>query len=339
LSLEIPSFRAYVGNLLDSPAITSAVFLTTENELTGTMESHNCETPEDRTYLADLARHEMMESVQHLYAPANHPEEVWKESVLRVVHGQGLSAPHELDPRWHHILFPVSVQDRVVEERRVAAELGLSHRIEGFTVGHVHTVEDGRITAREPLSGVTLLDDDRSRVFQPDLDFFPDLPVAPLRSDARDHAPQHARIHALLNTRFIAYLHGMRRPAVLHLLASLGGTYRIRVFFGSTLDDAVDYTLGFGSTGFVAGSPDEAEVHEAYWANDLDDFLDGRCDEFSTSCRTQFPTESMRLWSFLATPMLNSALVYKRVAHHFARAAAGDSPGDWVLPLHAMPEA
>ena len=59
------------------------------------------------------------------------------------------------------------------------------------------------------------------------------------------------------------------------------------------------------------------QEQEAYWANDLEDFLDGRCDEFTTFCRKQFPVEEMRLWSCLSTPLLNSDLVSKRVQIHF----------------------
>ncbi len=39
------------------------------------------------------------------------------EHVLRLVHGQGLTAPHELDPRWQQILFPMRIEDRVMAER------------------------------------------------------------------------------------------------------------------------------------------------------------------------------------------------------------------------------
>ena len=51
-------------------------------------------------------------------------------------------------------------------------------------------------------------------------------------------------------------------------------------------------------------------------------------------CRTQFPEQEIRLQMCLATPLLNSDLVEKRLRLHFARAAAGETPGTWVLPLY-----
>ena len=140
-------------------------------------------------------------------------------------------------------------------------------------------------------------------------------------------------MEALLNTRFLPHLHGLRDPPVLHLLAAHGGSYRIRIQYGSQLDeDAQDYVLRFSARRFVAEAA-SGTPQEAYWANDLEDFLDGRCDEFSTSCRKPLPAEAMRLWASLAAPLLNSDLVRKRVALHFARASQGLSPGSWVTEL------
>ncbi|MEL6342323.1 MAG: hypothetical protein AAFV53_04275, partial [Myxococcota bacterium] len=147
---------------------------------------------------------------------------------------------------------------------------------------------------------------------------------------------QRERIRALLNVRFLPYLHGLRQPSVLHLLATYGGAYRVRVYFGHTLEDAGwDYVLSYGGRDFVEGVAEpDVFAQEAYWANDLEDFLDGQCDEFTPFCRTQLPAEQMRLWASLATPLLNSDLVIKRVEHHFQRAQQGLDPGSWVTMLY-----
>jgi hypothetical protein len=336
LSLELPRFREYVSHLMRGRGIQSAVFLSTENELTGTLEGRNCETIEEREGLAEHAMDEMLEAVQQLYQPAEEAEDLWQgEHVLRLLHGQGLTAPHELDPRWQRILFPVRIADRVRAERATAQSMGCSHRIDSLTVGCVHTVVAGRIQSTEPLPGLALLDAEESRTFDLPLAFFPNLPCAPLRYEDRDVGRQRSRVMALLNERFLPHLHGSRRPPVLHLLASYGGTYRVRVHYGHTVDEAAwDYILGYGARDFVEAEPDEDEAHEAYWANDLDDFLDGRCDEFSPFCRTQFPFKEMRLWACLATPLLNSDLVIKRVGTHFGRAKNGLTPGSFVMDLY-----
>ena len=337
LSLELPRFREYVSVLMGARSIDSAVYLTTENELTGTLESRNCATTEDRADLAEFAMDEMLDAVDQLYAPVDEPGDLWRnEHLLRLVHGQGLTAPHELDARWQRILFPVRVADRVRAEREASERAGCAHHIDALTVGCVHTIVGGRVHSKAPIPGLALLDREEQRSYDADLPFFPDLPIAPLRSDERDVRRQRSRIGALLNERFLPHLHGTRRPPLLHLLASYGGTYRIRVRYGHGVDDpAWDYALGYGAWGFVEVEPSDAEVNEAYWANDLDDLLDGRCDEFSVFGRAQIPGMEMRLWECLAMPILNSDLVAKRVRLHFERARDGLSPGSFVMALYA----
>lgn len=336
LSLELPEFREYITHLMRGPGIESAVFLTTENELTGTLDSRNCTTTEDRMDLTEYAVNEMLQAVEELYAPVEDPGDLWRaEHVVRLVHGQGLTAPHELDPRWQRILFPVTIDDRVRAERAAAERNGFVHSIDSLTVGCVHTVVAGRIQTTQPIAGLALLDRQQDRTFDVRLPFFPHGPCAPLRLDDRDVDAQRSRMLALLNGRFLPHLHGSRMPPVLHLLATYGGSYTIRLHYGHAVDKTSwDYVLGFGARNFVEVAPGEHDAQEAYWANDLEDFLDGRCDEFSTFCRTQLPHMEMRLWVCLATPLLNSDLVFKRVELHFERANRGLTPGSYVMSLY-----
>jgi L-ascorbate metabolism protein UlaG (beta-lactamase superfamily) len=335
LSLELPRFRAFLSELVHEPGLDTVVWLTTENELAGTMAARDCVTQADRVELRQAALEELHEEVHQLYAPTDDPGDLWQSKTLvRLVHGQGLAAAPEQDPRWQRVLFPVRTADRIAAERAVAEERGCRHSVAALTVGAVHTVEGGRLVERSTLPWLALLDRDEDRKYDVSIDFSPDLPWAPLRAEERDRGAQSARILAALNDRFLPHLHGQRSPPVLHLLADHGGEYRIQVHFGVSLgDEARDYVLSFGGRGFVEQAPDGAEPQETYWANDLEDVLDGRCDEFSTFWRRQLPVEAMRLWVSLATPLLNSDLVAARVERHFERAAAGMSPGSWVVPL------
>jgi hypothetical protein len=220
----------------------------------------------------------------------------------------------------------------------VAEQNGCLHRIDSLTIGHTHTVIKGRIEEREALPGLIMLDREEDRTFDGELSFFPPLPRAPLHRNPRDIPAQRARILALLNERFLPYLHGLRQPPVLHLLAAHGGAYRIRVHYGHIVGASVwDYILSYEQPSFSEASVSESTEQEAYWANDLDDFLDGRCDEFSPFCRDQFHVDQMRLWECLATPLMHSDLVKKKVSLHFERASQGLCPGSWVMAMYASP--
>lgn len=359
LSLEFPTFRAYISSLLCAPGIRSAVYLTTENELTGTLDSGKCDSLEQRQGLAEMAMDEMLASVVELYAPAEEPDDdflfedpptdLWQAAhVLRLIHGQGLTS-WDHSSEWKRILFPVRIADRVRSERAIAEANGCAHTIDALVVGQVHTIVDGKVVGHRPMEGFELLDHEEERVFDPELPFFPQIPCAQVRTDRRHPNPHDPgryqregdplqRIGELLNTRFLPFLFAARTPPVLHLLSANGGAYRVRVFTGAVeeLGLARDFVLGFGAWGFVeqavtAGSP---EPDEAYWADDLEDFLNGRIDEFTTFARLQLPTSDMRLWACLATPLFNADLVVKRVTLHFERAGEGYTPESWLVPIY-----
>ena len=336
LALDLVNFRQYISMLMRDPQLESVVYLSTENELTGTMESRNCLSFNDRQALFEYAFEELYESIYQLYQPVEDPADLWYEKkLLRLIHGQGLTAPHELDSRWQKILFPVRIADRVQAEREIAHHYGFQHRIDGLRVGYVHTIISGKIKECIPVAGLTLLDTEESRLFDHALSFFPQFPCAPLRSNTRDIPNQKNRIIELLNQFFLPYLHASRNPPMIHLLSENQGTYRIRIHYGQQIyKQAFDYILSFDNYQFVQTPPIEEAAHEIYWANDLEDFLDGHCDEFSTFCRKQFSAPYMHLWSFLATPLLNSALLIKRIQIHFERASKGKTPGSWVLAMY-----
>ena len=334
LALELPNFRQYISMLMRAPNIESAVYLTTENELTGTLESRNCRTIEQREAVRQSALSEMWESVNHLYAPVDDPMDLWQsDQLLRLVHGQGLTAPHELDARWQKVLFPVRIEDRIKPSAwSPNKRLPASHRRSDLDIAMIK----GRIEQQEALPGLVLLDHEEQRTFDGQLSFFPPLPCAPLHQNPRDIDAQRVRILTLLNERFLPYLHGLRQPPVLHLLATHGGSYRIRVHYGHTVGACVwDYVLRYEAPTFSESPVSESSEQEAYWANDLVDFLDGRCDEFSPFCRDQFPVDAMRLWSCLATPLMHSDLVTKKVRLHFERASQGLCPESWVMAMYA----
>lgn len=335
LQLDDPEFRGFISWLMREPGIETAVFLSTENELNGTVEARNCRTAEEREDLRDAAMNEMLQGVVDLYTPCDDPEDLWHGTqVLRFLHGQGLTAPQELDARWQQILFPVRIEQRVREERAAAERSGFAVQIDSLDVGAVHTIAGGSLQSKVPLPGLQLLDHEAVRRFDPATPFFPDLALAPIRGDTRNTEAQRARIRAMLDQRFLPYLHGSRQPPVLHLLSMVGGVYRIRVHYGADLDEPLDYELGFGERGFIEVPPGEEAPHETYWANDLDDMLAGRCDEFTNFCRTLFPEMEIRLWACLAMPLLNSDLVLERTRIHFERAVAGLDAGSYVRELY-----
>ena len=241
-------------------------------------------------------------------------------------------------PAGRKVLFPVRIEDRIQAERMVAAEQsGCQHRIDRLTNGHRHTVIKGQLRQQEALPGLVLLDHEEQRTFDGQLSFFPPLPCAPLHQNPRDLLAQRARILTLLNERFLPYLHGLRQPPVLHLLATHGGSYRIRVPMATSWANPSGTMFCAMKRRPSASHPcrnptSKRPTGRTTWST----FSMDAATKFSPFCRDQFPVDQMRLWTCLATPLMHSDLVTKKVRLHFERASQGLCPGlgSWrCMPL------
>ena len=222
--------------------------------------------------------------------------------------------------------------------RAWASGLGLMKHLSGMKLDaaydYINWHQSGwqGLLERERAPSLELLDREDERIFDPELELFEDFPRAPLRNDARDEDPR--RLLEILNSRFLPHLVGARTPPVEHLLAANGGEYRVRIRHGTIERHRdVDYRISFARLQFheveTSGDPDEH-----YWAHDLEDYLDGRCDDFSTFCRHPLVEGEPRFWSCLGLPYLNNDLVEKKVRYHFERARRGESVDEWVLGFY-----
>ncbi len=274
--------------------------------------------------------------MEALYEPLDEEwEDLWQNPrLVRLIGGQGICYPQELNPEWNRVLYPVRLADRVRMEREISAAFGCRHRVEEFVPGASHRVDAGEVE-RSPVAWLELLDDEADRHFDPALPLIDDFPVAPLRSGKRDHLAQARRIEAILNSRLLPLLIGARRPPVEQILSDHGGEYRIRIRFGdASAFDEGDFVLGFRKFRFITSMP-EGEAAEAYWANDLEDFLTGTADEFSLFPRKPIGARNQRLWNCLGMPYLNQDLILRKLRLHFERAARGETNRDWALPFYS----
>ena len=337
LPLDDPACRAQLAALLGEAGSETRVFLTTENELEATMASIDATDAPARRQATSEAIEALAQRVEEQIAPPeglDRSEDIWAlEGTFRLLIGQGITTPGELPGDWNKVMFPVTLAERALLEQDAARRHGLALQVRALTVGEDLLMSAGEVTACLPSEGLEILDADSDRRFDCDLALFADFPVAPLADDERDRESQHRMILEVLRHRFFPWLVGQRRPPVEHLLAALGGEYRVRVRYGTTEGwQGRDYAFAFSRMHFdevdVAGDADEE-----YWGNDLEDYLLGRADDFSTFCRTIPGGSARRLWDCLGMPYLNDDLIERKLRLHFERAASGKDARSWVLPL------
>ncbi len=331
-----PAGRELVTSIVLEGEPETICFMTTRNEGEATMAMLAARDPDDRRARLERSIERTCDEIGEIYTPLDElATDLWQcDNLVRLVAGQGIGFPQKLDTGWNRVLFPIRLEDRVRMEREIAASLGCLHAIEELVPGSVHVVEGGRFVERSPARGVELLDREEERHFDADLDLIEDFPDAPLRDEPRDGDAQLRRIAECLDRRFLPHLIGARTPPVEHLLAESGGEYRIRVRVGTSADwTQRDFRLRFARMRFEETDA-VGDADEHYWANDLEDFLDGRCDEFSTVIRHPLPARSQRLWLCLGLPYLNNDIIERKLAFHFDRAARGESLEEWVLSFY-----
>ncbi len=337
-----PDARACIASLfldLDEEAgPPTRVFLTTRNELEGTMRSLRALSSDERRESAAESEEMMLEEVEGILAPAG--DEItapWDlPGMVRIVIGQGIAYPQDLDPEWNRVLFPISLADRARAETAVAESFGYDLAVFALHGGEEIALEEGQIR-HSRIPWLEVLDQEQDRRFDATVERFEsELRVAPLLDGERDSATQRERILAVMNGRFLPWWIGSRNPPVEHILAQGGGEYRIRVRYGSSSEFEVeDYVARHSSLRFAATTPtdDPDQIDEEYWANDLEDYLDGRADDFSTFCRRPPGGRATRLWDSLGMPYLNDDLVTRKHTLHFRRAEEGKSSAEWVLGI------
>ncbi len=336
LPFYAPELRELLVELLLGEEIESACFVTTKNEGHATMSMLAASDTDDRKRRLSAAVETTYEEIWGIYSGLDEAEvDVWLDPrVVRFIGGQGIAYPQALGTEWNRVLFPIRIAGRVRMERETAAGNGCAHAIEALVPGARHRVEGGQFVERTDEAAVRCLDREEDRTFDPKLALFDSFPTDPLYDDERDEPAQRQQIAACLAHRFLPWLHGSRTPPFEHLLAENGGEYRIRIRFGTTAKYTdVDWRVGFERWGFRSLPPD-GEPDEHYWANNITDLLDGRCDEFSIFSRRPLGGHSQRLWNYLGLPGPNGGSIERKLRLHFERARDGMTLEDWVLEFH-----
>ncbi len=331
-----PEARELITSWLDLETVDCSCFLTIKNQGDATMQMLSCSNLDQREERLSAALAGTYQEIEEIFTPFDGLEQdLWAAPhLVRLIGGQGIGYPCGWEKQWNHVLFPIRIEDRVRMEEEVAEQSGYSTPIEELKAGWNYEISTGGKLNSNLEAGVDVIDPEEDRKFKPDLEIFDDFPVAPLRNEARDQQTQLKLIENCLNTRFLPHLVGERRPPVEHLLANHQGEYRIRIRLGSRDEYSDrDFLLTFKSFRFQLNEI-QGEAQEHYWANDLEDFLKGDCDEFSLFTRHPIGGTAQRLWSTLGLPYLNQDLIHQKLKLHFQKASSGETAADWVKPFH-----
>jgi hypothetical protein len=266
--------------------------------------------------------------------------EIWSlPGMVRVLIGQGMILPPELEERALRLSAPFPLAEVVGQEKKAAARTGKKLTILPHKPGFFAEIESGRIIKEGRLPYL-------EKVLHHSVSYDSELILnrkqihRPLRNERRNVQQQRTVMLDLLNGRYRPALAAdLEEPLKKIIREAKGHTYVIEIKYGTAEDfQSIRYGIGFEDLDFVELDEERqktTEPAESYWANDLEDHLTGTQDMFSTTLHTFEEGRNIRLWNWLGLPFLNSDLIMKKMAVHFERAARGETVADWVLPLAA----
>lgn len=257
--------------------------------------------------------------------------EIWKlPRMVRMITGQGLVFPGAVDAGREKASAPFPLADVVTHERETAKNFKRRLGIHAHEPGLIFDIRGMEIKKSKigyaEFSPLDFSGGDAVQLTEDTLD-------RPVVDEVRDEKNQEDRILAALNQRFLPFQTAHRSaPMKDLLLGNEDRRYIVRIRYGtSEKNHAVLYAFRFGRPGFER-IPNVKRFDESYWANDVDDFLEGRQDMFSTTLHHFISGTRGHFWACLGMPFLNSDLVDKKIRLHFERASHGDDAAGWVLP-------
>lgn len=121
-------------------------------------------------------------------------------------------------------------------------------------------------------------------------------------------------------------------------------SYRVSVRYGTGKShEERTYAFDFSKTGFereVGETANEKRtsgknrIDEDYWANDLEDFLDGKQELYSNFFHVLVPGRTYRVWTHLGMNFIHHPLVIRKFDRHFELAFQGKTVNQFVEAIY-----
>lgn len=223
--------------------------------------------------------------------------------------------------------------DQIVKiENSFGKKYGKIFPITYFEPGKSYIIEKKEVQGAGAISFLKnfTLDDPETNL---DTEIYKQESLGPLDERKGNFKAQEQKILQMLNTKFLPYQLGNIDDNLKNiLLNSKNHRYIIKIKYGNSQEYFErNYYFDFWSFGFQEEKGKHEWYNEDYWANDVEDFLDGRQELYSNFWHTLNPTKAYRVWTCLGANFLNNDLVYKKYELHFKRAAHWESVNSFVM--------
>lgn len=237
---------------------------------------------------------------------------------MKSVIGQGIVHPN---PEFLKLRI-LKLDEEAKLEKTASKKYGRNFPITHFEPGKTYNIEWRKfeITGNIPfLKSIDMPNPETDL----DLEAFKEDKVGPLDNRKGNYKAQEQKILEMLNNKFLPYRLANSEDNLKNaILTSKNHKYVVKIRYGNTQEYFErNYFYSFGSIRFEEEKGKHEDYNEDYWANDLEDFLEGTQELYSNFWHKLNPKKTYRVWTMLWANFINNDILYKKFSLHFKRAS------------------
>ncbi|MCP4523506.1 MAG: MBL fold metallo-hydrolase [Candidatus Gracilibacteria bacterium] len=311
------------------------IYIATRNELEGNLKILDLPSSKRKAFASEY-KQGRVEEIEYEYYKHSEGYVDYKniyglKNFHKIFIGQGICYPKKIDSQF--LSFQImSLPEEVIIENKFARNYNFSTHIDYLKAGEKYNIGHKIFEQQEKIP--YLYDFDFQEVQKNlGLDIKRKTLSVPMNDSTSDFISQQTMILDVLNNRFLPYWLANKEDCFKSLLLkSPDKCYRIMVRFGNgkKYDIVKIFQFHFGSHRFEIKDYNNQEFNEDYWANDVEDFINGKQELYSNFLHTLTDGKGYRLWMCLGVNYLNNDLLYNKFNLHFDLALLGKTSNDFV---------
>ncbi len=328
----------YLYKIFTEKKYENIVYLATRNELEWNLKLLDIDETSKRLKFAEEYKHSRLEEIEYEYSKYEYWadfKDIYKiKNFIRIFIGQWISYPKELNPEFLKLRL-MTLEDNKNIEKSISSKYGYHFPIESFESGQRYEIQKWKIAKNSIVPYRENFD-----LQNPEINLKFDIKrwyvIWPLHNTQREKSRQEKIILDSLNNRFLPYRLGNVEDNLKNvILRDENRKYTICIKYWTLENyESTYYKVSFENFIFETWESKNWHFDEEYWANDIEDFYDGKQELYSNFLHTLKENKVYRFWTSLWANFLNNDLVKKKFELHFSEAKNWKSPRDFVLPYY-----
>lgn len=309
-----------------------ALYLSTRNELPGNFKIIEAKSVEERKKIVKEYTSQRNDEIEYNYFRF---EEDFIECsdiqelpyFMKAVIGQWITAPN---PEFLKLRI-LKLDEEVSLEKKAAKKYARNFPITHFEPGKTYEIKKRKfeISGNIPFLKNIEIPNPETNL---DLELWKEETEWPLDERKGNYKAQEQKILEMLNTKFLPYRMANSEDNLKNaILNSKNHKYVVKIRYGNSSEYFErNYFYSFGSIRFEEERGKHEGYNEDYWANDLEDFLEGSQELYSNFWHKLTPKKTYRVWTMLGANFINNDILYKKFSLHFKRASLGKDVDSYV---------